>query len=79
MKKFANLFSYETVNFDGGRYTNCILLEDVHYPNSKSVYALAGEIFPTILVDLNTCDLYFFEEYDENIPAFTIKFKLVYI
>lgn len=79
MKKFANLFSYETTNFDG-RYRNCTLLEDVHYPNSKSaVFALAGEVFPTVIVDLNTCDVYFFEEFDDHVPMFTIKFKFSYI
>ena len=74
MKRFANLFLYETTNFDG-RYRNCKLLEDIRLPNGH-VYALVGEVFPTIIVDLDNCDMSFFEEFDDHVPIITIKFKL---
>lgn len=72
--RFANLFVYETTNFDG-RYRNCKLLEDVRLP-CGNIYALAGEVFPTIIVDLDNCDMSFFEEFDDHVPIITIKFKL---
>lgn len=74
MKRFANLFMYETTNFDG-RYRNCKLLEDIRLSNGH-VYALTGEVFPTIIVDLDNCDISFFEEFDDHVPIITIKFKL---
>ena len=74
MKRFANLFVYETTNFYG-RYRNCKLLEDIRLP-SGHIYALTGEVFPTILVDLDNRDISFFEEFDDHIPIITIKFKL---
>ena len=76
MKRFGNLFMYETTNFDG-RYRNCKLLEDI-VSTDGHVFALSCEVFPTIIVDMNTSEIYFFEEFDDHVPVFTIHFKISY-
>jgi hypothetical protein len=78
MKRFSNLFVYETTNFQG-EYKNCRLLEDVYHMNSKHVFAFVGETFPTIVVDIDNSEIYFFEEFDEYVPMFTVHFKMTYI
>ena len=76
MKRFANLFMYETTNFVG-RYRNCKLLDDV--PSSGGhFFALAGEVFSAIIVDFENSEIHFFEEFDDHVPIFTIYFKLGY-
>jgi hypothetical protein len=77
MKRFSNLFTYETTNFYG-RYRNCTLLTDVPLGKSKHVYALAGEVFSAVVVNLEESEIYFFEEFDDHVPIFTIHFKLEY-
>ena len=76
MKRFGNLFMYETTQFDG-TYTNCKLLEDV-ISTDGHVYAMACEVFPVIFVNMNTSEILFFEEFDTHIPVFTIHFKISY-
>lgn len=76
MKRFGNLFMYETTNFDG-RYKNCKLLEDVVTKDGHT-FAFACEVFPTIIVDMNMSEIYFFEEFDDHDPIFTIHFKISY-
>lgn len=76
MNRFFNVFSYESTNFDG-RYRNCKLLMDV--PLSKCeghIYALSGETFPLIIVDMNTSDMYFFEEFDDHVPVFVTRIQV---
>lgn len=73
---FANVFVYESTNFQG-RFENCTLLEDVFV--SGHVYAMAGETFPFVIVDMDKAEMYFFEEFDENVPIFTIHFKMSYL
>ncbi len=69
---------YETTDFRG-MFTNCRLLEDVFQPNSRHIFAMAGEVFPTIIVNLDESEIHFFEEFDETVPMFTIHFKMCYI
>lgn len=76
MKRFGNLFMYQTTQFDG-RYMNCKLLEDV-ISNDGHIFAFACETFSMIFVDLNASEIHFFEEFDEHIPIFTIHFKISY-
>lgn len=73
---FGNLFVYESTNFQG-KFQNCTLLEDVFA--SGHVYAMAGETFPCVLVDLDKAEMYFFEEFDEHAPLFTVHFKMSYL
>lgn len=75
MKRFANLFLYETTNFDG-RYRNCKLLQDIPMIGGKHFYAFEGEVFPTIIVDFENSCVCFFEEFDDHVPIFTIRFKI---
>ena len=77
MKRFSNLFVYETTNFDG-RYRNCKLLEDIPIGVGKHVYALTGEVFPTVIVDMDASEIHFFEEFDDHVPIFTLHFKCTY-
>jgi hypothetical protein len=86
MKRFSNLFVYESTNFHGV-YKNCKLLEDVPYhgPSSRindpfsHTYAFAGEVFPTVIVDLEASEIRFFEEFEDQNPVFTIHFKVSYL
>lgn len=73
---FGNLFRYESTDFQG-RYVDCTLLEDV--PAAGHLYAMAGETFPCVIVDLNRCEMLFFEEFEEHVPMFTIHFKMSYV
>lgn len=74
MKRFGNLFMYETTNFDGC-YRNCKLLEDV-VSNDGHIFAMACEVFPTIVVNMDASEIYFFEEFGDY---FTIHFKMCYV
>lgn len=74
MKRFANLFSYETSNFEG-RYRNCRLLEDVPSGGGHT-FALAGEFFNAIIVDFENSEICFFEEFDDHVPIFTLHFNI---
>lgn len=76
MKRFANLFIYETTNFDG-RFRNCKLLEDVP-SESGFIYAFAGDVFTAINVDFENSEIFFFEEFDDHVPIFTIPFNINY-
>lgn len=79
MKRFSNLFVYEHTNFDG-IYKNCKLLENVYQqPGYGNVYALAGEEYPTIIVNMETSEIHFYEEFEDRFPIFTLHFKVCYI
>lgn len=77
-KRFANLFAYESSNFEG-RYRNCKLLEDVYHADKKHVFAMTGEFFSAIIVDMDASEIYFFEEFDDHVPIFTLHFKISYV
>lgn len=78
MKRFSNLFVYEKTDFQG-TFTNCKLLEDIFHENSKHIFAMTGEVFPTIIVNIEKSEIYFFEEFDNQMPMFSIHFKICYI
>lgn len=71
MKRFANLFTYETC-LGGGNYKNCKLIQNA------DIHALDGEFFETIIVDFEKSEIYFFEKIDNHIPRFTLHFKINY-
>jgi hypothetical protein len=73
MKRFGDIFTYESVCFESGQYKNCRLLRDV--VADKHVYAYEHEIFPLIVFDSNTYEFNFFEEFDMYCPIFTIRIK----
>lgn len=74
MKRFANLFSYETSNLEG-RFRNCRLLQDVP-SGGGHMYALAEEFFNVITVDFENLEICFFEEFDDHVPIFTVHFNI---
>ncbi len=78
MRRFSNLFVYESTTFDGV-YRDCKLLEDIYHTNTKHVYALTGEMFPVIIVNIDTSEIHFYEEFDLDVPIFTLHFKLQYV
>lgn len=75
MKRFASLFLYESSNLDG-RYRNCKLLDDVYHEDMKHVFALKGEFFSAIIVDMENSEIHFFEEFDDFVPVHTLHFKI---
>lgn len=75
-KRFGNFFLYESTDFHG-RYVDCTLLEDV--PAAGHLYAMAGETFPHVIVDLEKSEMHFFEEFEEYLPMFTVHFKMSYV
>lgn len=73
MKRFGDVFTYESVNFATGQYKNCRLITDVVIDGHT--YAYKHEVFPLLMFDSNTYELHFFEDFDTYCPVFTLKIK----
>lgn len=42
----------------------------------KHVFALKGEFFSAIIVDMENSEIHFFEEFDDFVPVHTLHFKI---
>jgi hypothetical protein len=73
MKRFGDIFTYESVCFGSGQYMDCRLLRDI--VADGHTYAYEHEVFPLIVFDSRTYEFNFFEDFDMYCPLFTLKIK----
>lgn len=70
-KRFGDLFFYESTDFKG-TYKNCTMMQNI-----TEVGILEGETFPRVLVNLDTYEISFFEDFDDDlVPSFTLLYEL---
>ena len=73
LKRFGDVFTYESVKFHSGQYTNCRLLKDI--VDDGHTFAYEHEVFPLVVFDSDTFEFYFYEDFDKYCPVFTLKIK----
>ena len=74
MKRFGDMFMYETAWFEAGKYRNCRLLKDI-IASDGHVYAYAHEVFPLVEFNSTLYEFSFFEDFDLVYPLFTITYS----